>query len=190
MPVPPFLAHTPLVPRRPLPFAGERGGSRAHPGSSQKAQIRKERFAKNRGRPWDSDETKELVVDYLNGESISGLSASLYRSPGAIKKQLAKCGVPLRNTESSYHKPELLPDDLVKEELPDGSLAWSARYCCVVEIRKLFQVHKEHGNVYDIWIFGKHNEQGCQPWYELAELPILNDVGATANDFIPSREDW
>jgi len=148
-----------------------------------KLVMRKTRFAKNRGTAWDNFDTKLLVIRYLKGDSISGLSDSLFRSNGAIKKQLEFCGVPFRSTDASYHRPDILPDSCLKESFKNGELVWSSRYCCVVEVGKLFQVHKDHGNVYDIWIYGKHNQSGYQPWYELGELPILSNIGASKNDF-------
>ena len=145
--------------------------------------TRKKMFSMNRGKPWTTLDTKQLVLGYLKDSSISTLSSALYRSNGAIKKKLKLCGVPFRNANESYFNPGLLPDDCAKEDYKEGDLVWSSRYCCVVEVGKLFQVHEHHGNVYPIWIYGKYNQSGYQPWYELGELPILKEIGATVEDF-------
>lgn len=156
-----------------------------------KIETRKRLFAANRGKAWIPIDVKQLVMSYLKGSSISDLSSSLFRSNGAIKKKLELCGVPLRKTEATYFKPELLPDGCAKEEYEEGDLVWSSRYCCVVEVGKLFQVHKHHGNVYSIWIYGKHNQSGYQPWYELGELPILQEIGAVPADFkLEIYDEW
>ncbi|MCP4437512.1 MAG: hypothetical protein GY810_00930 [Aureispira sp.] len=149
----------------------------------EKIETRKRLFASNRGKAWGDIDTRQLVMSYLKGSSISDLSASLFRSVGAIKKKLVICGVPLRKAEAGYFNPELLPDDCAKEYYDEGELVWSSRYCCVVEVGKLFQTHEHHGNVYGIWVYGKHNQSGYQPWYELGELPILKQIGLKADDF-------
>ena len=156
-----------------------------------KIETRKKLFAANRGKAWIPIDVKQLVMSYLKGSSISDLSSSLFRSNGAIKKKLELCGVPLRKTEATYFKPELLPDGCAKEDYREGDLVWSSRYCCVVEVGKLFQVHEHHGNVYGIWIYGKHNQSGYQPWYELGELPILTEIGAQPSDFkLEIYDEW
>ncbi len=149
----------------------------------ERIESRKRLFAANRGKSWSVLDTKQLVMSYLKGHSVSDLSSALFRSNGAIKKKLELCGVPLRKTEAGYFNPELLPDDCAKEDYREGELVWSSRYCCVVEVGKLFQVHEHHGNVYSIWIYGKHNQSGYQPWYELGELPVLVEIGAEPSDF-------
>ena len=149
-----------------------------------KIETRKKLFAQNRGAAWSTYDLKELVVRYLNGDPISTLSTSLYRSPGAIKKKLRQVGVPIRDTDITYHNPLFLPDESLRHEYKEGDLVWSARYNCVAEIQDLYQVHKDHEEVYCIWIFGKHNQFGYQPWYELGHLNILDEVGAKPDDFI------
>jgi hypothetical protein len=149
-----------------------------------KVETRKKLFAQNRGAAWSPYDLKELVIRYLKDEPISTLSASLYRSPGAIKKKLSQVGVPLRDTDVTYHKPLFLPDGSAKEEYSKGDLVWSARYNCVAEIQDFYQELPDHGNVYCIWIFGKHNQFGYQPWYELGQLEVLSQVGAKPDDFI------
>ena len=149
----------------------------------EKIETRKRLFASNRGAVWTDLDTKQLVISYLKGASVSTLSSSLFRSNGAIKKKLELCGVPLRNTDATYFNPELLPDGCAKEDYDEGELVWSSRYCCVVEVDRLFQVHKDHGNVYSIWIYGKYNQSGYQPWYELGDLPILKQINALPEHF-------
>ena len=153
-------------------------------GYKDRIATRKRLFAKNRGAVWSEFDLKELVVRYLNGDAISSLSTSIYRSPGAIKKKLRQVGVPLRDKDITYHNPLLLPDGSAKEDYSKGDLVWSARYNCVAEVQDKFQELPHHGNVYSIWIFGSHNQFGYQPWYELGSLPILEQVNATPDDFI------
>ena len=150
---------------------------------TDRIETRRRLFKSTRGTVWTDLDTKQLVLSYLKGASISGLSEALFRSNGAIKKKLELSGVPLRNTDASYFSPELLPDTCVKESFEEGELVWSSRYCCVVEVGKLFQIHKDHGNVYSIWIYGKSNQSGYQPWYELGSLPILKEIGALPEHF-------
>lgn len=150
---------------------------------TDRLEHRRRLFASTRGTVWTELDTKQLVLTYLKGGSISGLSDALFRSNGAIKKKLELCGVPYRNAKATYFHPELLPERCVKESFEEDELVWSSRYCCVVEVGKLFQVHKDHGNVYPIWIYGKYNQSGFQPWYELGDLPILKEIGAVPDNF-------
>jgi hypothetical protein len=60
---------------------------------------------------------------------------------------------------------------------------WSARYNCVAQIMHKVDDSAEHGKIYSIWVFGKHNEKAMQPWYELGKLDILKELGVTDKDF-------
>jgi hypothetical protein len=152
------------------------------------SEFRAKRRAKNRGKPIVEGELKYVVTEYLKGENISKIAESIYHSPNKIRQTLVDNYVPFRESGVTYQRPALVPDENLKKEYEAGELVWSARYNCMAEIIKLVQVTKEDGNVYAIWIFGKHNEFGNQPWYELGSLPVLDKLGITKDDIKVSDE--
>ena len=152
----------------------------------EKAEYIKRRKKENRLKPFSDYEVKEIILEYLKGTSKTQIAAMLYRPVTSIDNILERYNVPKRKTgkSSSYHKPEIIPDEALSETYETGELVWSAKYNCVVEILSLFNKDKLHGNVYRIWIFGKHNERGFQPWYELGKMPILKTLGITYSDVL------
>lgn len=149
-----------------------------------KEEYAKKRKEANRGKPFTEREIKEVILEYLKGTSKSQIAGFLFRSVASIDNILEKYHVPKRTSSKAggYHNPALIPDEALSEEFEPGELVWSARYNCVAEIMKLVQEHPEHGKVYNLWIFGKHNERGNQPWYELGKMPFLKDLGITKSD--------
>jgi hypothetical protein len=115
-------------------------------------------------------EIKEIVSDYLSGESLTIISETTFRSIGVIKRLLAQYNIPLRDASSSYFKPLLLEDGTWKEDYISGDLVYSSRYSRPCTIIKLIQVHEVHGNCYQIQLHGTDRFVACQPAYELADL--------------------
>jgi len=90
----------------------------------------------------------------------------------------------LRGVGSDYFTPELIPDEIVKEDYSAGDIVWSARYNTTAVIEDvtnsdngLFQIHPEHGKVYRVWTYGSNAKFAYQPWYELGDLSHLADLG-------------
>jgi len=150
---------------------------------NDKISYRAERKRKNRGKSFSDFEVKDVILSYLKGESISEIASSLYRTTDGVKQVLLRNNIFIRSKKGDYAHPDLIPDENLSEEYNPGEFAWSARYNCVVEILKLAQLHKEHGNVYKIWVYGKHNEFGSQPWYELGKLDFLKTLNIAGTEF-------
>jgi len=70
----------------------------------ERKERRKRNFAKNRGRPLDDFEKKNIVNWYLQGNNITELSEMLYRPPTRIKEVLDKVGVPERARGDDAHQ--------------------------------------------------------------------------------------
>ena len=138
-----------------------------------------------RGKPFDASEIRYTVLNYLKGDSMSALAKAQYRSVQGVKNVLAEYSIPERDSTNNYWKPSMIPEDSTSQDFEDGELVWSARYNCVAEIRHLFHYDEagEHGKIYLIWTFGKHNEAALQPWYELGKLDILKELGVSNDDF-------
>lgn len=145
-------------------------------------EFTKKRFKANRGKPFSDIELKELVSDYLNGQSITSIADNLYRSIGVVKKKLKELHLPERSTSSTYQNPDIIPDQAVAKEFKTGELVWAARYNAVAEIR--YRIKTDDGYIYSIWVFGKHNEFAYQPWWELGKLEAVARFDLTADKFM------
>jgi hypothetical protein len=153
-----------------------------------KIEFRKKRLAANRGKPYSDLDVKELVTDYLNGDSISSIADNLFRSTHSIKKKIEELGLPTRTTKSGYWNPDLIPDEAVATEFESGELVWSARYNAVAEIRQAWGISKFDSGIYLLWVFGKHNEFAYQPWWELGKLEAVKTYGLTADRFVKTEK--
>lgn len=147
-------------------------------------EYAKRRKKENRSKPFTQYEIKEIVLEYIKGTSKTQIANMLFRSVASIDNILEQYHIPKKKSDYDFRKPELLPDEVLSEDYVEGELAWSAKYNCVVEICGLFKKDKLHGNVYKLWIFGKFNERGYQPWYELGKMPVLKELGITYSDVV------
>jgi hypothetical protein len=152
----------------------------------ERQEWRKKRFAINKGKPFSDLEIKELVTDYLNGNSIASIADSLYRSTHTIKKKINELNLPERTKNATYQNPDFIPDEAVAETFEIGELVWSARYGAVAEIRAGSEWYQ--GEIYSIWVFGKHNEFAYQPWWELGKLEVVKRFGLEAEQFVQTEK--
>jgi len=117
--------------------------------------------------PVSKEEIKSFITDYLEGDSISSISESSYRSIATIKNVFRKYDIPLRtNAEDNI----FLPDSSIKEDYEPGDLVYSAKYNAPAVIRRFCQNSKQHGKVYWLWVFGTSQQFCAQPYYELGDL--------------------
>jgi len=152
-----------------------------------KLEFTKKRFAANKGQPFSELDIKELVVDYLNGESITRIADNLYRSTHITKKKIEELNLPERTKDSSYWNPEIIPDEAISEYFDVGELVWSARYNAVAEIQSNYN-HLVDKTYYSIWVFGKHNEFAYQPWWELGKLEVIKRFNLEAEKFVKTEK--
>ena len=96
------------------------------------------------------------------------------------KKKIQELHLPERTKDSSYWKPEMIPEEAMSDAFEVGELVWSARYNAVAEIHKYW---KDNGTAL-IWIFGKHNEFAYQPWWELGKLEVVKRFNLEAEKFV------
>ena len=91
----------------------------------EQIEYKKKRKSQNRGKPASHAEIRELVADYLTGESVSTIAKSLYRSPAWIKAQLDRIGVPTRPANKADRLyTELLPESCSAEDFDKGEIVW------------------------------------------------------------------
>lgn len=124
-------------------------------------------------------EELSIIKDYLNGEPLSHIAESSYRSVNIIKGIIKKYHLPERDSSNSYSNPVLLPDESIKEDYKSGDLVFSARYAVPALIRALYQVSEEHGPVYAVWLMGSWQQFAYQPYYELGNLTHLQSKVGT-----------
>lgn len=148
-----------------------------------KIAYQERRFKENRGKPFNDLEAKDLIVGYLSGESIASLARSNYRTTHSVKVFLQKHNLPLRSSDATYQRPDLMPDEMVADSFDVGELVWSSRYNAVAEIRKQYS-----DDVYSIWVFGKHNEFAYQPVWELGKLDILKKLSLRDDEFVNTEK--
>ena len=137
----------------------------------RKDQIVRERRIKRklRGTAATFEESRLILSGYIEGESLSELAKTTFRSVGFIKKVLADNNVPQRAKKTNYFCPELLPDNILERDLASGSIVFSARYNEVAEVEALASDDPIHGPVYGIWLL-KTRMKAYQPWYELGDM--------------------
>lgn len=147
-----------------------------------RAEFTRKRFEANKGRDLTDIEIQELVADYLNGDSMSKIAESLYRSVHMVKKKLLELGLPERTKSSTYQNPDIIPEEAISETFEKGEIVWSARYNAVAEIRGQFN------DTYRIFVFGKHNQFAYQPWWELGKLEAVKRFNIPVNKFIKTEK--
>lgn len=129
--------------------------------------------AEKRGTPVLKDELVLIIMDYLNGYSLSDLSNIYFRSTDLIKHQLNKNGAMLRSVGSiDPLNPPILPDECYADEFKTDQYVWSAKYGCIAQVKAKYK------NAYRIQVMGNgRQEQAYQPAYELGSLMHLEKLG-------------
>lgn len=132
---------------------------------------REKRFkAKKRGKPIDGDELVSIIETYFNTGSIQETARSHYRGILLTKQALSEHGALLKAKATDYFKPELLPDECVREDFQPGQLVWSSRYNTFAE------VVKQYKNSFRVWLL-KDKQYAYQPPEELGDLSHLQKLG-------------
>jgi hypothetical protein len=155
-----------------------------------KIEYNRKRIAANKGREFSDLELKDLVIRFLSGDSVSGIADVMYRSVHVVKNEIKRLKLPERNKDSTYHNPDLMPDEMVSDVFENGEYVWSAKYNCVAEINDGEWDTVNQCNIYRIWIFGKYNQFGIQPAYELGKLEILRQFKLRDDEFVTTQTDF
>jgi len=135
------------------------------------------RRASLRGKPATTDEITFVIQGYLEGETVDGLSKSIFRSAGFVNAILERYSVPKRATAHDYFRPELIPEGAMRDRFPIGERVYSARYDSLATIEKETP-HPTYGFAYRLWLSGERWMQYAnQPACELASLAHLRELG-------------
>lgn len=135
-----------------------------------------ERRAEKRGKPATKDEISFLIKEYLEGATIDSIGKSLFRGTTFVNRILDDYAVPKRQVSTNYFKPELIPENAVREKFEIGERVWSARYNSIAIING--ELVQNGQNIYRCWLAHESQQQFCyQPWWELGSLQKLRDEG-------------
>ena len=152
------------------------------------------RKAHNRGRPASKQEIAEAAMCYLQGDSVSEIASSLFRSTAFIKNLIAKVGVPQRNQEENAGI-DFIPDQCRAEDFQVGEIVWSAKYHAIAEIKRELnvpEVEKLKGmNNLD---YEKAYSSKCYQVYVIEQVenesPYFPHITKVASIHMPLRMTW
>lgn len=143
----------------------------------QKQVRTAQRKSQLRGKPATQEEKVFIISEYLNGETVDGISKMTYRSSKFIKDVLEGNSVPIRVPGSSYFSPELIPDGAIRDRFKVGEVVYSSRYDSLARI-DAEQKSDKYGFVYRIWLMSDRWLQSAyQEVSELASLEHLRELG-------------
>ena len=97
----------------------------------EKKDYRDRRKSENRGKPASKYEITNAIEAFLNGNNISDISKSMYRSPSFVKGIIERAGVPRKRSKEERggaYVPYFLPDECVSDTFEAGDVVWSASY--------------------------------------------------------------
>lgn len=144
----------------------------------EKVAKDKARRAEKRGKPASRDEVSYIVQGYLEGETVDSLSQNLHRSAGFVKQVLDTHAVPIRSRSHDYFRPELIPEEAMRDRFMVGETVYSARYDSTAEIKG--ELYQNNQWVYKIWLLSDRWQQyAFQEAAELASLEHLKPLGVT-----------
>jgi hypothetical protein len=142
-----------------------------------KKQRVAEKRAQLRGKPPTEGDVQYVISEYLKGESVDKISNNLYRSTQFVKRILDDNAVPIRNNSYDYFKPQLIPEDAVRDRFSIGEIVYSTRYDSKARV-DTEQSTEKHGWVYRIWLLAEKWQQfAYQPAEELASLEHIIKLG-------------
>lgn len=152
---------------------------------NEKLEYAEKRKKQMKGKPFGDFELQDLVISYLSGEGVAGISRRLFRSVHIVKAKINELSLPIRDKTTDYFNPKMMPDEMVAWHFEVNEYVWSARYNCVAQI---YEADYPEGCVaYKIYIFGKFMQFGVQPVEELGKLEILKQFKLHDKQFETSQ---
>ena len=154
-------------------------------------EFRERRKAQNKGKAATKDEIRAVVQSYLDGDNVSTIAASIYRSPSFVKGIIERLRVPQKLAESDYEgmKNAMLPEECVAEEFEYNEKVWYPRrnkfalvkaeitqlyqsqragYSCYGNITKCINYEDKYGaKCYNVWVLEPcDTSQTLFPWVD------------------------
>ena len=117
-------------------------------------EFRARRKAQNRGKAATDAEIKDTVKAYLEGENVSEIAKSLYRSPAFVKAIIDRIGVPqkLAMTDFEGRRNAMLPEQCVAEEFEPGEKIWAIRQNYPAVVQRELEPEKAEEKGYKVYL--------------------------------------
>jgi hypothetical protein len=129
--------------------------------------------AEKRGKPATSAEITYVIQSYLEGNTIESISNALFRPSNFINGILDNYAVPKRQSAHSYFRPELVPEEAMRDRFTVGEKVYSMRYDSLASIESEWKP-----GIYAIWLISDRWKQyAYQEASELASLEHLKKLG-------------
>tara|TARA_Y100001937_G_C7057590_1_gene302165 strand:+ start:324 stop:983 length:660 start_codon:yes stop_codon:yes gene_type:complete len=135
--------------------------------------FRETRKNQNKGKPASRDEVKTVVQYYLDGENISSIANSIYRSPAFVKNIVERLGVPQKLADSDYQgmRKSMLPEQCVSDKFTVGEKVWSPKNNKFAEIVQEYDTEYYRDNhgcpCYRLWVLEPcDTSQTFFPWID------------------------
>ena len=123
----------------------------------------------NKGKPASDYEITTIVEQYLDNEPISQIADRLCRSVTFVKNILHSCGIPIKDATASYFNPQLLPLEMLAEELTEGSVVYSAKHQEIGTVKR--KAKTAEGTAY--WVYLASEQNVALMWYDILPLDTL-----------------
>jgi len=135
--------------------------------------FRQRRKAQNKGKMATKDEIRMVVQSYLEGDNISNISQSIYRSSSFVRNIIERLGVPQKLAESDHEgkRRAMLPEQCVSEKFQVGEKVWSPRNNKFAEVIEEFDTpynEEKYGcPCYRLWVLEPcDTSQTFFPWLD------------------------
>lgn len=142
----------------------------------EQVTFAEKRRSANRGKPAGKLEVSQVVLSYLEGDSVTEIAKSLYRSPSFVKSVIERLGVPTRRKRDERRHPLLLPEECVAEEFEVGERVWSASYDAPAQVGGRLDdsmyVEKYGSPCYSVYVFEKVDTSNS--WFPGVEVGGFN----------------
>lgn len=140
-------------------------------------EFRARRKAQNRGKAATAAEIKDTVRMYLDGDNVSDIAKSLYRSPAFVKGIIDRIGVPqkLAHTDYEGRREAMLPEQCVAEEFESGEKVWAIRQNYPAIVQRELQPEKADGRGFKLYLV--YTIEAQQEDLEKTYFPHLSFAG-------------
>jgi len=135
--------------------------------------FRQRRKAQNKGKMATKDEIRMVVQSYLDGDNISNIAQSIYRSSSFVRNIIERLGVPQKLAESDHEgkRRAMLPEQCVSEKFQVGEKVWSPRNNKFAEVIEEFDTpynEEKYGcPCYRLWVLEPcDTSQTFFPWLD------------------------
>tara|TARA_R110000772_G_scaffold66361_2_gene147904 strand:- start:5250 stop:5900 length:651 start_codon:yes stop_codon:yes gene_type:complete len=142
----------------------------------ERKERRRKNFAKNRGVPLSDGDRSLIIRLFLNGDGVTDISETTFRSPTVVKRVLEEANVPDKPKGDDKHQPSFLPDACVLTECYTGQTVWSAKHHSAAEVIKQVGNDRNGNPVYQIYVYEKTETRSRGGAYAAARVEELGSL--------------